>query len=186
MTFEMPATQLSDLPSPLRLHIGGKEKKPGWKILNAQAADGVDFVGNLNDMSMFPDACCDQVYASHVLEHLSYRNEVDLALAAIHRIMKPGAKFQVAVPDLDILCRFLANPDLDKEKRHHVMRIIFGGQMDEFDFHKAGFDEGMLTARLERTGFKDIKRVGNFDLFDDTSSLTLGTHHVSLNMEAVR
>ena len=30
----------------MKLHIGGKEKKEGWHILNIQKKDGADFNGN--------------------------------------------------------------------------------------------------------------------------------------------
>ena len=31
----------------MKLHIGGKEKKEGWSILNIQKNDNVDFVGDM-------------------------------------------------------------------------------------------------------------------------------------------
>lgn len=54
----------------LKLHIGGKQAKAGWKILNAQAIDGVDYIGDVRDLSAFEDGCCDKIYASHVMEHV--------------------------------------------------------------------------------------------------------------------
>ena len=37
----------------MKLHIGGQTTKEGWKILNIQKKDGVDFVGDLTDLSQF-------------------------------------------------------------------------------------------------------------------------------------
>ena len=37
----------------MKLHIGGKEIKEGWKILNIQKNKGVDFVGDISDLSQF-------------------------------------------------------------------------------------------------------------------------------------
>ncbi len=51
------------------LHIGGKAKA-GWKILNAQALEGVDNVGDVRDLSAFQDGSCRKIYASHVMEHV--------------------------------------------------------------------------------------------------------------------
>ncbi len=34
----------------LKLHIGGKQAKAGWKILNAQALEGVDYIGDVRDL----------------------------------------------------------------------------------------------------------------------------------------
>ena len=39
----------------MKLHIGGQTTKDGWKILNIQKKDGVDFVGDLSDLSQFSD-----------------------------------------------------------------------------------------------------------------------------------
>ena len=35
----------------MKLHIGGKKVKDGWKILNIQKIEGVDFVGDISDLS---------------------------------------------------------------------------------------------------------------------------------------
>ena len=39
----------------MKLHIGGQEIKEGWKILDIQKNDGVDYVGNISDLSQFPE-----------------------------------------------------------------------------------------------------------------------------------
>ena len=38
-----------------RLHIGGREKRPGWEILNVNPAPDVDHLGNAIDLSRFAD-----------------------------------------------------------------------------------------------------------------------------------
>ena len=60
----------------MKLHIGGKEIEEGWSILNIQPGHGVDFVGPCNDLSEFKDCSVDEIYASHVYEHLSHRGEI--------------------------------------------------------------------------------------------------------------
>ena len=54
----------------MKLHLGGKQKKDGWTILNAIDAPEVDIVGDLMDLGQFDDESCDEVYASHILEHV--------------------------------------------------------------------------------------------------------------------
>ena len=62
----------------MKLHIGGMEKKEGWKILNIQKNDGrekdVDFVGDISDLSQFKDGSIEEIYASHTLEHVNQKN----------------------------------------------------------------------------------------------------------------
>ena len=55
----------------MKLHIGGKEKKDGWHILNIQNNESVDFVGDISDLSQFKDETITEIYASHVLNMLS-------------------------------------------------------------------------------------------------------------------
>ncbi len=65
---------------PLRLHIGGEAVKPGWKIVNIKQLPGVDFIGSATDLSAFADGTVDEVYGSHIYEHLSYSEEILKAL----------------------------------------------------------------------------------------------------------
>ena len=58
----------------MKLHIGGKEIKEGWSILNIQKNDGVDFIGDISDLSQFEDNSIDEIYASHVVEHINQKN----------------------------------------------------------------------------------------------------------------
>ena len=58
----------------MKLHIGGKEKKEGWSILNIQKNDSVDFVGDISDLSQFKDNSINEIYASHVFEHVKYKD----------------------------------------------------------------------------------------------------------------
>ena len=45
----------------MKLHIGGEEKKEGWKILNIQKKDNVDFIGDITDLSQFEDNSIDEI-----------------------------------------------------------------------------------------------------------------------------
>ena len=52
----------------MKLHIGGKQPKEGWTILNVQKMDYVDIVGDITDLSQFQDESIEEIYASHVLD----------------------------------------------------------------------------------------------------------------------
>lgn len=66
----------------LKLHIGGKEAHPDWKILDIEERPEVDFVGDAADLSQFEDNSVEAIYASHVLEHFhhSLNNELLVTL----------------------------------------------------------------------------------------------------------
>ena len=84
------------------LHIGGKQKKDGWEILNAVPGPWVDHVGNANDVSQFENDTFAQIYASHVVEHFDYKDELLSTLKEWYRIMEPGGKIFISVPDIDV------------------------------------------------------------------------------------
>jgi hypothetical protein len=90
----------------------------------------------------------------------------------------------VSVPDFEGLARYFLDPQLTTEQRFHVMRIIFGGQIDPHDFHAVGFTFEFLTDYLTHAGFSDIQRVDAFGLFKDTSTLKLGGVTASVNVTA--
>ncbi len=175
-------------PEPLRLHIGGEEVRSGWKILNIQAKPGVDFIGTATDLSQFADASVLEIYASHIYEHLSYQNELLPALREAHRVLKPDGLFRVGVPDLEALCRLMLRPDLEPQEKFWVQRMIMGGQMDPYDYHKSGFTFEFLRDFLVEVGFKEktIRRVPNFGLFKDITDLKMCGVAISLNVIAIK
>lgn len=166
----------------MRLHIGGIEAKPGWKILNAQPGPGVDYVGDCTDLSQFADASVDEIYASHVLEHLGYAEWLPRTLAEFHRVLKKGGSAKISVPDFDVLCRLFLEPQKSLSERILIMRMVFGGQVDPHDFHYVGLAFDILSDLLRAAGFSRIERTGEFGLFNDTSSLRLSGMLISLNV----
>jgi len=168
----------------IKLHIGGQEKREGWKILDALPGPIVDYVGNCNDLSFLAEASCSDVYASHVLEHLGYNGELQKTLKDIHRVLMPGGRLRVSVPDLEILCRLFLHVGLDGAGRFHVMRMMFGGRVNAFDVHYTGFNFEFMGGFLHEAGFRDIRRVPDFGVFNDTSKLQFGNVAISLNVEA--
>lgn len=174
------------MDEPLRLHIGGKKPSPNWKILNIQTGSNVDFVGNCTDLGQFADGSVASIYASHVLEHLGYQKELPTALGEFHRVLVPGGSLMLSVPDLEKLCQGLIQPRNSAEIRFHLMRIMFGGQTDPYDFHKVGLTWEFLNMFLRQAGFQQIERVDEFGLFDDASSLRLGGVLISLNVQAAK
>jgi predicted SAM-dependent methyltransferase len=168
----------------IKLHIGGQEKREGWTIQDALPGPIVDYVGNCNDLSFLGDETCAEVYASHVLEHLGYNGELQNTLRGINRVLKPGGRLRASVPDLETLCRLFLHPALDTAGRFHVMRMMFGGRTTAYDVHYVGLSFEFLGNFLHEAGFRDIRRVAEFGLFQDTSTLRLGGVPISLNVEA--
>lgn len=169
----------------MKLHIGGKEIKEGWKILNIQKNEGVDFVGSISNLSQFDDETIEAIYASHVVEHID-QNNIKKTLNGIYRVLKKNGKFYVSVPDLDILCRIFLEKKAPPKVKFHVMRMMFGGQIDEYDYHYFGWNYEFLNSYLVEAGFKKNERVKTFDIFNDTSSFAPYGPLISLNVIAYK
>lgn len=174
--------------SELRLHIGGQEVHPDWKILDIEERPEVDFVGDAACLSQFDDNSVEAIYASHVLEHFHYalNNELSNTLREWHRVLEPDGKLYISVPDLKILCWLYLNPNLVPLERHYVMRIIFGGHTNEFDVHRVGFDVDTLAMYLEEAGFREYEVVSHFDFFNDSSQIKICDTLISLNVIATK
>ena len=169
---------------PLRLHIGGQERHPDWRIVNIMPGESVDYVRSCTDLSPFGDETVLEIYASHVLEHLSYHNDLGAALKEFNRVLVPGGRLRASVPDLATLCALFLDPSLDGDARFLVMRMMFGGQTDPADFHFVGLSEELFTAFLKDAGFTGIQRVEAFGVFDDASKLEFAGRRISLNIVA--
>lgn len=168
-----------------RLHIGGKVRKQGWEVLNAVADSFVDHVCNASDLEQFADGTFEEIYASHVLEHFDYATNLLPTLMEWLRVLQPGGRLLVSVPDLDVLARlFLDKVSFDSDERYYIMRVIFGGHCDKYDYHMVGLNEEILGAFLRDAGFVNFRRVTEFDLFDDTSNTRFGDALISLNVIA--
>ncbi|MBK6906769.1 MAG: tetratricopeptide repeat protein [Rhodocyclaceae bacterium] len=179
------------LPEPLRLHLGGREVREGWKILDIEARPEVDFVGTISDLSVFADESVREIYASHVLEHVGFREVLDV-LRGIYRVLETGGSVYISVPDMDWLCSWFSAVGLDgtplysASERFLLMQMLFGGQVDEYDFHKIGLNYDLLSAYLRDVGFRTIEHVETFDLFHDTSETRFDGQLVSLNLIATK
>jgi predicted SAM-dependent methyltransferase len=181
----MPASAAGAQRTPRKLHIGGTVKAEGWEVLNAIPAPCVDHVCNANDLSRFAAGSFDAIYASHVVEHLDYKDELKDALVGWNRVLVPGGRLYVSVPDLDALAGLLLDKDgLTVDERFHAMRMLFGGHVDRFDYHVVGLNEEFLGYFLTVSGYVNIQRVKGFGLFEDASSLVFKGLPISLNMLA--
>jgi predicted SAM-dependent methyltransferase len=174
--------------SDIKLHIGGKEVSKGWTILDVEERPEVDIVSDASCLGKIADESVSIIYASHVVEHFHYGldNKLINTLSEWYRVLQPGGKLLVSVPDLKMLCWLFLNPSFTVYDRHHIMRIIFGGQTNQYDVHYAGFDYEILGSYLQEAGFSEVEQVSEFNLFSDCSSLRILDTLISLNVVATK
>lgn len=178
---ESTASGSMDETEAIRLHIGGREPKEGWKILNIEGGEGVDIVGDVRNLIAFADESCSEIYASHILEHLGHK-EVLPVLNELYRMLKPGGKLYVSVPDLETLCWMFSSPIYNVADKYTLMRVIYGGQLDDHDFHHVGFSFDFMVDMLRDAGFESVEHVESLGQFDDMSELVFHGQRISLNL----
>jgi predicted SAM-dependent methyltransferase len=114
----------------------------------------------------------DEIYASHVLEHFG-RHEFLAVLKEWNRVLKPGGSVYIAVPDIESAFKYY--------EKHKDLRVLYGlfwgGQRDEYDYHKFGFTFDTLSKYLNETNFENPRRYNTFEYlpkdFDDYSKAHL-------------
>jgi len=186
LTADAPEAPPAPPPAPRRLHIGGKLRVNGWEVMNALPGDHVDHLGNANDLSRFADDTFDVVYASHVVEHFDYRDELGKTLREWCRALKPGGWVLISVPDLEVLASLILDKTLSVNERFMTMRMMFGGHVDAYDYHGVGLTAEFLTAFLSEAGFVGMERVERFGFFADTSNYRFAGRQISLNLRAMK
>lgn len=122
-------------------------------------------------LSDVADNSVEDIRASHILEHFSF-NDTQKVLNEWVRVLQPGGRIRIAVPDFDKITGDLATDP----KR---FRYLMGGQKDQDDFHRAVFTEATLRDAMAKAGLVNIKRWESKNT--DCASLP-----VSLNLEGYK
>lgn len=176
--------------SALKINLGsGTKPLPGFVNVDALPdAPGVDVVADISQRLPFDDGSADLVYAAHILEHFPH-GDVPRLLLEWRRVLRDGGQLLIAVPDLDVIARMLTERRGWFTPPHDPwIGAIYGGQKDEYDFHKGGFTAVSLAHRLNEAGFGSVRQESRFhDIGEDDGSISplpFG-HNVSLNMRAV-
>lgn len=169
----------------IKLNLGSRNRTlPGFKNMDCDPHPGVDFVGDVSDLSRFANGEIDEIYASHVLEHFPSDKTLPV-LKEWGRVLKTNGILYVAVPDFRRAVELYLRLGLND----WVQNYLWGDQHYPTAFHYAGFDEQKLTRLLSGAGFCDVQKVGQFDLGQDDCSTHVSTwdhKSVSLNMRAIK
>lgn len=172
------------------LHVGcgGATKKnttpefagDGWKEIRFDINPDVqpDIVGSMTDMSTVASESVDAIYSSHNIEHL-YPHEVLVTLKEFLRVLKPDGYVVVTCPDLQSVCKLVAEDKLTETAYVAPagpiapLDILYGHRASMargnlFMAHRTGFTQKTLIAALKEAGFANViclRREENFDLW---------------------
>jgi predicted SAM-dependent methyltransferase len=161
--------------------------------LDADPYSNCDIVCNVEKLKINSN-CVQVLYNSHIFEHINQKN-AKLVLQEWFRVLEPGGKLYISVPDCEVLYKiYLDNlPDYDNNKKNIVdltNSIIYGGQSNRFDYHYNGFSFQTLRFLLFSVGFSNVDRFNRSELSfannfsDASSSAKIDGIPISLNVVA--
>ena len=115
---------------------------------------GVDIRADITRKIPVSDDCVSEIISKATLEHFIMQDIITIN-QEFFRILIPGGKLVIGVPDLKALCEAYKSGNYD----HDVLnRYFLGGQKDAFDIHKTLMDFQILSDILSRIGFCDIQQ----------------------------
>jgi len=160
---------MSNASNTIRLNIGaGDSTIPGFIPIDAK-------FGHDATRLDYATGSVDEIYASHVLEHI-HHSEMLTTLAEWVRVLKPGGRIRIGVPNFDQIINDYKGGLLSAEQVSHWM---YGYRNDDLDRHQNVLTEESLTAAIRRCG------VDNIALFTpDQKDWTQSTS--SLNIEGFK
>jgi predicted SAM-dependent methyltransferase len=138
--------------APVRLNIGAGDKKfEGWTSVGLDPSHDVQC--DIRAIPL-PDDYADEAMAIHVLEHV-YRWEALDTLKEWRRVLKPGGRLVLELPDLVKCCQNFLRTD---NPRHGIWGIYGDpGYKDVLMLHKWGWQVDELRGELKRAGFHKIR-----------------------------
>lgn len=113
----------------------------------------------------------DEIRCSHLLEHFSFR-DAQIALNEWVRVLKPGAKIRLAVPDV---AKVIELGKSDPNWQFYLM----GGQTDDDDFHKSCWTEDGLKRLMLSCGLVHVERW-------ESQNTDCAARPFSLNLEGIK
>ena len=151
----------------IKLNIGaGPTRLEGWTAIDRKLGS------EAYPLKDYADNSVDEIRASHILEHFGH-NEVPLVLKEWSRVLKPGGRMRIAVPDVEKVMELRSKGD--ELWRGYMM----GGQTNENDYHRTVFDYDALNQMMDLVGLVNI-RIWESDNTDTAS------HPCSLRLEGTK
>jgi predicted SAM-dependent methyltransferase len=155
----------------MKLQLGcGRKERPGedWLNVDIIAGSNVDIISSAHELTNIGDNSVDEILAEHLLEHLTFY-QANRALAEWYRVLRPGARLTLEVPDIYMLCwMFCQATEYQRFQSNHgswsISHHLWGNQRGFSDeeqlsqTHKSGYTFKRLKEMLLGVRFNNIKR----------------------------
>lgn len=139
----------------MRLEIAaGDRPTPGFTHHDARELHDIEIVCDMWDLSEYvPIATCDEVRATHILEHFSHL-ETKAVLNFWRNLLKPGGLLYIEVPNGEWQVKAAASGEIDFNE---FVRLAYGDQDYPGNAHFASFSPATLKSYLELAGFSNVR-----------------------------
>lgn len=141
----------------MRLNIGaGARRIEGYTGVDMVPRAGADIIAPAHAIPL-GDETVDEIMAIHLFEHL-YRWECEKVLAEWRRLLKPGGRLVLELPNLIKCCENIISGRAGKEPEQLGMWGLYGDPRggDQFMAHRWGWTPDTLRELLEANGFHRI------------------------------
>lgn len=144
----------------IKLDIGSGcgATESGWLGVDFFSKDA-DIRANMWDLP-YNDSIVTEIFSSHALEHASNK-QIPITLKEWYRVLIPGGKVIIRVPDLAWCCNYWLN----HQDEGWALSLIYGSQSRIGRFHKTGFYKDRLYKLVLEAGFKvvDYQEISTHD-----------------------
>lgn len=143
----------------MRINVGcGEKRLRGYIGVDVVARGAADIVAPAHAIPL-DDGVADEVLAIHLLEHM-YPWEAEKALTEWKRLLKPGGKLMLELPNLKKCIENILS-GFQKDGKHPDQMGwwgLFGDgrSEDSYMMHRYGYTPASLTELLQRHGFIEI------------------------------
>lgn len=177
----------------MKLHLGcGNRKIHGFINIDIDPKVNPDKCMKINSLTDDTIKNVELIYACHVLEHFD-RHETKQVLKNWFNILNDNGTLRLSVPDFETICKLYLSNKYDMET---FKGFLYGGQKNEWDYHKNCWDFESLKNLLIDVGFKkvekyDWKKTEHFYIDDYSQSYLphmdkLNGQLTSLNVQAIK
>ena len=158
------------------LNVGcGALGKPGWVNLDFYNLPGVNCVYDCRKDLPFADNSVKFIFTEHFFEHIDYTEEVPYFLSECCRVLEPGGRIRIVVPDGELYLRAYCADGWDEMVRVRPLHadhsdVHFGSKFStkmevvnsafrQYFEHKFAYDFDTLRFVLKRYGFSDVQKL---------------------------
>ena len=151
------------LDGPVKLNLGSGHHNYLDYInidINTEVSTNLDIVGDITDLSYFPDGSVDEIVCYPVVEHLGHR-VTPVFLMECYKKLKIGGQLIIETPDLSEAIEQFA------KIRHNsgeikgdfgdgsIYETLYGGQKDRGSFHLGCFTKYHMMCMLKWAGWNE-------------------------------